>query len=305
MTKTTSARTFAVYIWLADTIWSRGPLSRQDIDSLWSRASINDEHSTAIPERTFHRYKDAVQELFGIEIRCDKAAGSLYYIPNDSIGERGSIKRWILNQFAIDNTLRVSRELRGRIVYENIPAGIEYLTQIVEAMRDSRKMVMTHQSFSSDEPHIYTIAPYCLKVFKQRWYLLAKSKEHKHPRIFALDRILSLQTLAENFRLPAEFDAERYFAPYYGVFCGASFRQELIRIKATQESADFLRSLPLHHSQEEPAPLEFTYYVAPTLDFIQELRTHGADIEVLQPQWLRDKFRQEALKTLRLYNPDK
>lgn len=302
MTKTTSARMFAAYIWLADTIWSHGPISRQDIDSLWSRASINDEHSSCIPERTFHRYKDAVQELFGIEIRCDKAAGSLYYINSDTIGDRGSIKQWILNQFALDNTLNVSRELRGRIVYENIPSGIKFLTQIVDAMRDGHKMLMKHHSFGSSEPHEYIIAPYCLKVFKQRWYVLAKIPHSRHLRIFSLDRIVALNTLTETFKFPKDFDAETYFAPYYGVFSGECYTPELVRIRVTPIGASFLRTLPLHKTQEEPEPNVFTYFIAPTLDFIQELRTHGAELEVLSPQWLRDKFADEARQTLHNYS---
>ena len=53
-----------------------------------------------------------------------------------------------------------------------------------------------------------------------------------------------------------------------------------------------MKSLPLHHSQEELEVAEnyttFGYYMAPAYDFIQEIMAHGDDIEVIAPLWLRD-----------------
>jgi predicted DNA-binding transcriptional regulator YafY len=49
----------------------------------------------------------------------------------------------------------------------------------------------------------------------------------------------------------------------------------------------------------------FNYYIAPTYDFIQELRTQGSNLEVLEPLWLREKFAEEAKKLSRIYNETK
>ena len=296
-----AASQFNRYIWLVDVIASAGRITKTEIDRRWARSRYNEKGEKELPERTFHRYKDAVQELFDIEIRCDKSAGAAYYIADNELSEHGSVKRQLLNQFAMEKALNESRELKGRILYENIPGGTQFLTQIVEAMRDNRMLRMTHQSFKSDEPHIYDIAPYCLKVFKQRWYLFGKTTEHKEPRIYALDRIVSLETLPDTFSLPKDFDAEDWFRSFYGVFVGKQFKPELIRVQVKPERADFLRSLPLHHSQQEPEPCVFTWYVAPTFDFIQELLTHGCGLEVLSPAWLRRQFAEEAEETVLLY----
>lgn len=294
-----AASQFNRYIWLVDTIRRAGRISRQDINRRWAVSSLNDSKETFIHERTFHRYKDAIQELFDIEIRCDRAAGGLYYIAGT--GNESRTKQWLLSQFAVSNSLHESRQLQGRVLYESIPRGTEYLTQIVEAMRDNRKMRMSHQSFTSPEPHLYIIAPYCLKVFKQRWYLFGKTTEYREPRIFALDRIISLETLTDTFTLPKDFDAEAYFIKSYGVFVGEQFKPEKIRVRVIPEVAAYLRSLPLHHSQKEEEPCVFSWFVAPTFDFFMELRTHGSNLEVLSPAWLRDEFREEAEKTVMLY----
>ena len=301
MTKTTTARMFACYIWLADTIRSRGPISKKEIDSLWRNCSINDEHASSIPERTFFRYKDAVEELFGIVIRTEKSGGQAYYSVESDMGNRQDMQWSLMSQFALHNVLQDSEKLQDRILYEHIPGGTQYLTQIVEAMRDSRMLEMTRSNFIDDQPHTYEIAPYCMKVFKQRWYLFGKTNAYPEPRIYALDRILSLKTLNKKFRLPASFDAEAYFSSYYGAFCGPQFKPEKIRIRVTPEAAGFLRSLPIHASQKEVEPCVFSYRVAATFDFIQELRTHGTNLEVLEPAWLREQFKNEAAKLIELY----
>ncbi|MBR1808819.1 MAG: WYL domain-containing protein [Paludibacteraceae bacterium] len=284
-----------------DVISSAGRITKAEIDRRWARSRYNERGEQEIPERTFYRYKDAIQELFDIEIRCDKSAGSVYYIAGDETGERGGAKRWLLSQFALSNTVHESHELKGRILYENIPGGTEYLTKIVEAMRDNRMLRMTHSRFMSEDTHEYVIAPYCLKVFKQRWYIFGKTTEHHEPRIYALDRVTSILTLPDTFRLPKDFDAETYFTSSYGVFVGNQFKPELISVRVIPEVAAYLRSLPLHSSQQEIEPCVFSWYVAPTFDFIMELRTHGSDLEVLSPARLRDLFLKEAEKTALLY----
>jgi predicted DNA-binding transcriptional regulator YafY len=48
----------------------------------------------------------------------------------------------------------------------------------------------------------------------------------------------------------------------------------------------------------------FNYYIAPTYDFIQELRTQGSTLEVLEPKWLREQFAEEAKKIVSIYEND-
>ena len=56
----------------------------------------------------------------------------------------------------------------------------------------------------------------------------------------------------------------------------------------------YLRSLPLHHTQREinstDEYTDFSMNLVPTFDFEQELLLHRNQIEVLQPQSLRDEM---------------
>ncbi len=97
------------YFWLVDTIRSAGRISREEIDRKWASARINDNHESRLPESTFFRYKNAIEELFDIEILCDRATGQ-YYIDDTDINSR--TKQWLLSQFAVSQSLDTSRELR-------------------------------------------------------------------------------------------------------------------------------------------------------------------------------------------------
>lgn len=301
MSKANSAHLFNCYIWLVDTIFSRGPISRGDIDSIWSRnSSLNDNHDVQIAESTFHRWRKAAEEMFLIEIKCN--ANGEYYIDNDQ--KENDIRTWLINSLSTKNIIENCHQLESRILFENIPSGQRFLTPIVEAMRDGVQLEVTYQSYTNSAPSTFRIAPYCVKLFKQRWYVLAKSQSRNEPRIYSLDRIHSISTTEVKFNCPVNFDAERYFARYYGIMC-VDGKAEFVRVKVSAKQANYLRSLPLHLSQKEISSDEesaiFEFFVVPTQDFIMELRTHGPELEVLEPISLRRQFKEDAKKLQKNY----
>lgn len=293
MNKSSTSYLFGCYIWLVNTI-ARGPISRAAIDDKWARASVNDYKTDSIPECTFHRWRNNVQLLFDISIKCNSR--SEYYIEDGNNLHNEEWRNRMLNLFAVNSLLKESKELRSQILYEPVPSGEIYLSTIVEAMRDQCLLQMTYQSFSKPEPSTYNVAPYCLKMFKQRWYMLAHSPGKDRTLIYSLDRIHALEPTQQKYKLPKDFDAEHFFWNTYGV-SGMEDEPETVEIKIEAYQANFLRTLPLHSSQEEIERQEqfsiFRYHVVPTFEFIQELRKHGSVLEVLQPQWLRDEFREE------------
>jgi predicted DNA-binding transcriptional regulator YafY len=298
-----SVSQYKKYIWLVDTIRANRRINKEQIDRKWSNSRLNEDHASRIPSTTFFNMRNEIEKVFDIEIKCDKG---YYYIDETDLGSQ--TKQWILSQFALSQSLKTSREMRENIIYEFIPSGTQYLTTIVSAISESRVLLCTHQRFDSDDPHTFYLSPLCLKVFKQRWYVLGICHEldgtldKRSPKMYSLDRVKSLELLDRTFTRPKHFDPAEFFAPSYGAFCGKDLKAEIIRVRLKEElDAKYLRSLPLHSSQKEPEPLVFEWYLAPTFDFIQQLRTYGSNLEVLAPQSLRDKFREEAEELLKLY----
>ena len=291
-----------VYFWLIDTIAS-GNLTREDINRRWMHCRYNDNHEDEFPERKFHRYKEEIQEIFDVDIRCSKSRGNVYYIENkDDIS--GGTRQWFLNAMAVHSMMDQAKDITDCVLYEDIPEGTQYLSLIVDAIRHRTQLQLTYHSFNRQEQYEFTLSPYCLKVFKQRWYVAGCPPTHPNEtRIYALDRVQTMRPTDQNFIYPKKFDAKTFFAPYYGVFRNATPTKVII--EATPASTQFLRLLPLHDSQKELRQFHgntfFEYYIAPTLDFIQELRTHGTDIRVREPEELVAIFRNKDQKAYEMY----
>jgi predicted DNA-binding transcriptional regulator YafY len=291
-----------VYFWLIDTIAS-GRLTREDINRRWSRCRYNDNHEDEFPERKFHRYKEEIQEIFDVEIRCDRSK-NYYYIDNKDDISGGFTRKWLLNAMAVHSMLDQAENMHDCVLYEDIPEGTQYLSLIVDAIKQRTQLQLKYHSFNRQDQYELSLAPYCLKVFKQRWYVVGSPSTHPgEKRIYALDRVLEMRPTEISFDYPEDFDAKRFFAPYYGVFRNAEPTKVLI--EANEKSTQFLRLLPLHESQKEVRQFHdktyFEYFIAPTFDFIQELRTHGTDIRVMLPDTLVEYFREEAKKAYEMY----
>ena len=297
------------YFWLADLIYRRGRITRAEINRSWMHSALNTQGETEIPERTFHRHKEAVKILFGMEIVCDRGYERAYYISNRQEIECDATLSWLFNSFAVGNMIQSSRDLRERIVFEDIPSGQQYLSVIIEAMRQNVRVNLTYRGVYSDCEYNSTIAPYCLRVFRQRWYMVGSPDgEDESIRVYALDRICEISLTDSVFKMPMNFDAETCFADCFGVIIGGPETAQTVEIEARGGQQHYIRSLPMHHSQQETSCNEycstFTFYLRPTYDFIQELMKYGDGIEIVRPQWLRDQMRKIAGDMLTSYSEE-
>lgn len=296
--KSNTAILFNRYVWLVDTIYRAGRISFEEINEQWERSSLNDT-GEELPLKTFHNHKNAIQQMFDINIECDRRAGYLYYIEHAEDMEQGGVRTWLLNTFAVNHLINESHHLKRRILFEEIPSGERFLTQIIEAMRDNKTLEMTYQSFWNDTVRTFEVAPYCVKVFRQRWYVVARNLSDERLRVYALDRIQELHTTENTFTLPKNFDPQAYFADSFGVTVDEACAVERVKIRVDGIQRQYIRTLPLHASQKEVETTEdssvFEFHLRPTLDFQQELLTHAVnaeeDIEVLEPQWLREHMK--------------
>lgn len=276
-------------MWLISTIYDAGKISFEDIASKWNNAHINDLRQP-LKLRTFHNHRNAILMQFGVVIECQRGS-NLYYIDNPDALENDSINQWLLDSFAVSNLLMDNRSISDRIILEEVPSGRYYLEIITSAMRDNHQIVIDYEDFFGNTIQGLKINPYFIRLFKRRWYVMALVLPGKEIHRFGLDRIKHIEVLDANFSYPKDFSPLDYYTDYFGVFHNAI--PLAIRLKAYREKPNYLRSLPLHHSQREiESNADYTifeYKIAPTYDFIQEILSHGNQLEVLSP----DAFRQQ------------
>ena len=274
-------------------------LSLEEISDLWVKDQVIG--GSPLTRASFIRHKDAILNMFGIIIECDLDRGYKYYIANPEVLDDESIERWMLSTLTVSTVLSDSVSLRERILLENVPAGEEYLQTIIQAIKTNRRLLITYQRFGN-ESYEKTISPYALKLFHQRWYLLAFTG--RHYATYSLDRMLAVSLTDETFEMPDDFSPQDYFSEYFGVLTDETPLEHVV-IRAYGRTPDYLRTLPLHATQRELSQTDeytdFSIDIRPTPDFIGQLLNHADGLEVLEPADFRLKIRKIIEKTLNRY----
>ena len=241
-----------------------------------------------------HHKKD-IWDIFGIEIGCHKHTNSYYIVDRNDISDSSGFRRWMFETLAVNNHVNESAQLCDRILLEDNPFGGEFLSTILEAMRDGKMITFDYRPFWFEADNFssyYHVEPYALKVFKRRWYLLGKYGGSPL-KVYALDRFLNIDIEFEDFTIPQDFNSSAYFATCFGIILSDE-EPQIIKLKVNNFQANYLRSLPLHHTQKELESTDhhtiFSYYLRPSFDLVQELLSMGETVEVLEPASLRSEM---------------
>ena len=120
---------FNKYLWLVDTIYRAGTITLDEINRKWLRCEMS--NGEKIPNRTFHNHRKAIEELFDINIECDRHNGCNYYIENTEELKKEGLRKWLLNIFAVNTVLNENHKLRDKILLEEYPSGEQYLIPII------------------------------------------------------------------------------------------------------------------------------------------------------------------------------
>ena len=312
---------FKEYIWLVNTIRKAGKISLAEINEKWLRTEMSE--GIELARSTFNRHKDAIEDIFGIYIECDRRNGYKYYIGNERVLHEDTVQNWMLSTLSVNNVLSESMALNERILLDPVPSDGEYLHQIIDAMKNSVRITIEYKRYVSDKVRTHTFDPYCIKMHKQRWYVLghfqrpAREGEEPDKRkglpkgyveyygTFSLDRIRSLELTNEKFKLDEDFDAAEFFRECFGVVQGDGTPLQRVVIRAYDTQRYYMRDLPWHSTQREIAQGEnyadFEFRLRPTMDFSNHILSRGSLVKVLEPEWLAEEICNMHLDGASLY----
>ena len=296
---------FQQYIWLVKTIHKYRKLTLDEINQHWLDTDMSE--GLPIARSTFNRHRDAILDMFGVIIECDKKDGFRYYIYNSEVLEEDSIQNWMLSTLSVNSILSESKDVYDRILLEQVPSDGDNLHKFIDAMKRGVRVKVGYRKYGSQEiKSTMTLEPYFVKLFNKRWYALVKFPEPTGMLFtLAFDRIVSLEVTEDKYIYDKDFDPTGWFRNCYGIVRDNDVPIERIVIRAFGKEADYIRDLPLHHSQKEIAHEEgfsdFELILSPTADFWTPLMARGATIKILQPQWLADEIKKMHLEAAKLY----
>lgn len=290
------------YIWLVQTFIRAGErgLNLEEISGRWE-----ERFDSPYSRRTFNNHREAVEEVFGIRIECNRSTNRYFIGGSEDVSDEYAENAWLINTFTVNNMLSLGKErLSGRIAVEDIPSGHRHLTTVLEAMTENLEIVISYCKYTSSEASEYTLRPYAVKEFAKRWYIIGHCVERDGLRVYGLDRILSMEVTARKFRMPRRFDVDELFATSFGIYIPEGPGQT-IRFRTSPTEARYLRDLPVHSSQNETAADEehvtFEIFVCPNKALIMEFCKYGSRLEVLSPAPVREAVAAELRKAADIY----
>lgn len=279
------------------------PSSFVDIDNYLAHQSELQGYNFNVSKRQFQRDLANIASIFDIEITYDQKK-LVYCINNDGLSEISQRRMEAFNTF---NALKIDENISKSIHFEKRqPQGTENMFGLLHAIKNHLQIGFTYFKFWEDEPTERVAEPYALKEFKNRWYVLASDLKDNQIKSFALDRLSELEITKKHFTPPVDFDVTEHYKHCFGIISPTTNEPEEVILSFNQIQGKYIKSLPLHDSQEilidtkEELRIKLTIFI--TFDFIMELLSFGENVKVIKPENLKKKIKKRLQKTLKQYD---
>lgn len=281
----------------------KGPASFEEIQTFLAQQSALDEEKYTMSKRTLQRDLKEILSLYNIEIKSNRSQNRYEIIEdeNDDRSER------LMESFEILSALNLSKNLQNHLIIEKRkPLGTEHMHGLLHAIKNQLQVQYNYEKYwdSQGETKERTVFPLALKEARNRWYLIAQDPIDGVVKNFGLDRISNLEISNTKFIYPIAFNIEEQFKHTFGIINSEKEAQKII-LKLSNAQANYIKSLPLHHTQkvvsEDESKCTIELYLCPTYDFVMELMSMGKEVKVLEPKELQEEIISKLKASLNSY----
>lgn len=267
--------------------------TEQLLDYVSNELSVRYGEGIGCSLRTLQRDFLLIEELFGIEIKHDKIRG--YYIAE--FGQSSEGYEELLLNFEILSAIGPDSAIQNYVLPEHhkYPSPFDF-SKFFTALRECHPVEFDYTLFRHGNKVVTKkIKPHFLKNSQHRWYLIGYDMDEKL-KCFGIDRISGLSvSYNEKFKRDDSLDIPALFRESYGIWNNLNDPVEEIVIKYDSVDGAFIKSLPLHHTQEIIEETEdsitFRMNLRITNDFVMALLSRARSVEVLAPLSLRARIR--------------
>jgi predicted DNA-binding transcriptional regulator YafY len=255
------------------------------------------EHGFEIGDRTIQRDIEQIRFEFGIEIKYNRDKNG-YYIDYENSLNIESFFRFleIVNTAELlTESLLESKDSLKHISFDTGGGlkGIENLKPLLKAIKDNRKISFTHFNFHTEKSRKYTLKPYLLKEYQNRWYVVGIIGGFNEFRTFGIDRIENLEIKTETFKPDKKLNPIEMFNKTIGLVYSENTPQTIV-LSFTPTQGKYVKTLPLHSSQriliDDEQECRISLDVVPNYELTQQILKHGETVNVIKPQWLKDEI---------------
>lgn len=179
--------------------------------------------------------------------------------------------------------------------------GTQFITTFVDAVIEKQYVSFDYQKYTENCQTRRVLAPYLLKEYKNRWYVLGELKHNGKISTFALDRMSNLTTEQDHYQKVSSFNETNYFKHSFGIITLDDNVEEIV-LQFSRAEAPYIRSLPIHPTQQilkdDDAGLTISINIIPSYEFYEYIKGKVPDVKVLSPAYLKDKIKADLEKGL-------
>jgi predicted DNA-binding transcriptional regulator YafY len=188
-------------------------------------------------------------------------------------------------------------ELEKKISLKNLRyhrVAPDIFEPVLESLKRNKKLNIVYRSVFTKEVSERIINPLHLILYTGNWHIIAYCEMKKGIRDFALSRIKQIEVLDEPIREDLKsINIKEPIDDAYGIFFEGT-RKKVI-LKFSEGVADFVREqvwFPGQTIAETPEHgLELAFYVTDYREIVREVLSFGADVEVIEPESLKEIIR--------------
>lgn len=180
----------------------------------------------------------------------------------------------------------------------------EHFAVTARATMDRKRLRIRHYNRTQDRRTERTISPQRLVHYRDNWYVDAYCHLREDLRSFAIDAIETADLLADRAKDVPKAELDEYLKSGYGIFGGKDVAWAKLRF--TPLAARWVGSQSWHSKQKGSFEPDGSYLLeVPYSDYRElamDILKYGADVEVLEPEILRQHVARELRAAAKLYD---
>ena len=177
------------------------------------------------------------------------------------------------------------------------------LKQLQKALLLQCAVILQHRRPDYEEPAEHRVDPYLLLLYQFGLYLVGYSHRAEALRMFAVERIASVEVLGERFSLPEELQMEQVYDNLFGL---VEEPVQTVRIRFDSDVAYLLKERRWHPSQQNEIQKDGSVIATFCIGGMEELAawvlSWGGAARVLAPQALVEAVKAQLSRALSRYS---
>jgi len=196
----------------------------------------------------------------------------------------------------LDQSFKLTTEEQVLSFDENpFLTGREYIGELYNAIINKQVLEIEYHPFKRDDSILFTIHPYHLKQYNNRWFLFGMNNEYQTITNIALDRIKAMKESKIAYLPNTEINFEEFFEDVIGVTIPEDKTLHKVILKIDNKLWPYIKTKPIHGSQKPPKEENDAYAIIELelmLNYELEsiILSYGEQMEVLEPKVLRDNI---------------